>query len=49
MAEELKFETILDNSATISNISEFYCIGCDCHDCDYNCEDCDGCDCDSNN
>ena len=37
------FETIMDKP---TSIGEILLSGCDCYDCDYNCEECDGCDCD---
>ena len=39
------FETILMEAPT-ANANGTEGSSCDCHDCDYNCEECDGCECD---
>lgn len=41
------FETILSDNADSAIQVEAYDSGCDCYDCDYNCDECDGCDCDT--
>lgn len=40
-------ETVLavKNHASIDGLQSGAYENCDCHDCDYNCEECDSCDC----
>lgn len=41
------FETLLNLQYHSHDVSLSDDGPCDCHDCDYNCEECDNCDCDN--
>ncbi len=46
--EKPNVETLLDNSVSSIELDNvIFNSGCDCFDCDYNCEECDNCDCDA--
>jgi len=46
--EKPNVENLLDSSS-VELDNTIFDSGCDCFDCDYNCEECDNCDCDALN